>query len=309
MSLSQQSSFSLPKFRDQLESFAFVLPAVLIFCIFYIVPFYEIFKLSLQEWDGISLVRTYIGFENFKELISDHGWWKSMWNAAYITLIALTFQNALAFALALACDQEIFMKGVYRVIFFIPPVLSEVVVGLIWSWILYSGMQDGQHIGLLNTALAKIGFSNLITNWLSNPKTVLTCIAVVHSWKGFGWGFIMFLAGLQTIDRQLYEAARVDGAGSFSVFKNVTVPMMLPVIVVVMILTILGAMQAFVLILTLAGSAGLGDYTAVPVTKILAAMTGQNRYGYACAMGVNFGMILIAVSFVLKKISERMKQA
>ncbi|HPB68832.1 MAG TPA: sugar ABC transporter permease, partial [Candidatus Omnitrophota bacterium] len=203
----------------------------------------------------------------------------------------------------------IFMKGVYRVIFFIPPVLSEVVVGLIWSWILYSGMQDGQHIGLLNTALAKIGFSNLITNWLSNPKTVLTCIAVVHSWKGFGWGFIMFLAGLQTIDRQLYEAARVDGAGSFSVFKNVTVPMMLPVIVVVMILTILGAMQAFVLILTLAGSAGLGDYTAVPVTKILAAMTGQNRYGYACAMGVNFGMILIAVSFVLKKISERMKQA
>ncbi|HPB68237.1 MAG TPA: hypothetical protein PKU74_04935, partial [Candidatus Omnitrophota bacterium] len=98
MSLSQQSSFSLPKFRDQLESFAFVLPAVLIFCIFYIVPFYEIFKLSLQEWDGISLVRTYIGFENFKELISDHGWWKSMWNAAYITLIALTFQNALAFA-------------------------------------------------------------------------------------------------------------------------------------------------------------------------------------------------------------------
>ena len=308
MSLSQNSSLSLPKLRDQLENFTFILPAVIIFCVFYIGPFYEILKLSLQEWNGISHARIYIGFENFKELMADKAWWGSLWNAAYITLIALTFQNALAFALALACNREIFMKGVYRVIFFIPPVLSEVVVGLIWSWILYAGMQDGQHIGLLNSVLQRIGFSHLINNWLSNPKTVLTCIAVVHSWKGFGWGFIIFLAGLQTIDRQLYEAARVDGAGSFSVFKNVTVPMMIPVIVVVMILTILGAMQAFVLILALTGGSGLGDYTSVPVTKILAAMTSQKRFGYACAMGVNFGMILITVSFALKKMSERMKQ-
>jgi len=134
-------------------------------------------------------------------------------------------------------------------------------------------------------------------------------IILAAVWQMSGYTMAMYLAGLRGIPEELREAARVDGAGSFSVFKNVTVPMMLPVIVVVMILTILGAMQAFVLILTLAGSAGLGDYTAVPVTKILAAMTGQNRYGYACAMGVNFGMILIAVSFVLKKISERMKQA
>ncbi len=309
MALPQKRSMSLPRIRDQLGSFAFVLPAVFIFLTFYIAPFLEIFNLSLQEWNGISPTRIYVGFENFKELMSDKSWWVSMWNAAYITLIALTFQNALAFALALACDREIFLKGFYRVIFFIPPVLSEVVVGLIWSWILYPGLQDGQHIGLLNYFLHKIGFSHLVNNWLSDPKTVLTCVAVVHSWKGFGWGFVMFLAGLQTIDRQLYEAARVDGAGSFSVFKNVTVPMMLPVIVVVMILTILGAMQAFVLILSLVGPSGLVDYTSVPVTKILEAMTRQNRYGYACAMGVNFGMILIAVSFCLKKLSAHMKQA
>jgi ABC-type sugar transport system permease subunit len=263
----------------------------------------------MQQWNGISLQRAYVGLANFKELMGDTGWWRSMLNAGYITLIALTFQNALAFALALACDREIWFKGVYRVIFFIPPVLSEVVVGLIWSWILYAGKQDGQYIGLLNYFLNWAGIGHLATNWLSNPRTVLTCIAVVNAWKGFGWGFIMFLAGLQTIDRQLYEAARVDGAGSFSVFRNVTVPMMLPVIVVVMILTILGSMQVFVLILALVGSSGLVDYTSVPVTKILGAMTGQNRYGYACAMGVNFGMILVAVSFVLKKISDRMKQA
>lgn len=231
-----------------------------------------------------------------------------MGHAGFITLIALTFQNIIAFALALACDREIRMQKFYRVVFFIPPVLSEVVVGLIWQWILYSGMQGGEHIGLLNYFLYKTGLPQLIHNWLSDPKTALTCIAVVHCWKGFGWGFIMLLAGLQTIDRQLYEAAKVDGAGSWNTFIHVTIPMMIPVILVVVILTILGAMQVFVLVLSMVGQ-GLAYHTEVPVTRILAAMTGTNRFGYACAMGVNFGMILVAASFILKKMSDRMKQA
>ncbi len=300
--------FSFPVFQDKLGSFLFILPAVVIFSVFYIYPFFDIFHLSLFDWDGISLVKQPIGLENFQELMQDGAWWASMKNAAYITLIALTFQNVLAFSLALACDQEIGFKKFYRVVFFIPPVLSEIVVGLIWSWILYSGTQNGEHIGLLNYFLNKLGLNHWITNWLSNPRTALTCIAIVHSWKGFGWGFIMFLAGLQTIDRQLYEAAKVDGAGAMRIFRNVTVPMMLPIIVVVMILTILGSMQAFVLILSMVGQ-GLVYHTDVPVTRILSAMTGTHRFGYACAMGVTFGIILVAVSFVLKSISKKIQQA
>lgn len=293
---------------NNLENFSFILPALLIFGIFYAFPFYAIFDLSLHEWNGISLHKTFIGFENFQELFTDKVWWQSMLHAGYITLIALTFQNALAFALALACDHEIRMKRFYRAVFFIPPVLSEVVVGMIWTWILHAGVQGGQQIGLLNYVLVKTGFPQLVNGWMSDPRTALTCIALVHSWKGFGWGFIMFLAGLQTIDHQLYEAARVDGAGAWSAFRHVTVPMMLPVIVVVMILTILGSMQVFVLILTMAGQ-GLGYHTEVPVTRILVAMQGSNRYGYACAMGVTFGAILVVVSKLMDSISKRMRQA
>ncbi len=302
----QLSSTLSPKY--QFENFLFVLPAVLIFSIFYIYPFIDIFNLSLREWNGISSVKQFIGLANFQELMQDAVWWSAMGHAGFITLVALTFQNALAFALALACDQEIRMKRFYRVVFFIPPVLSEVVVGLIWQWILYSGMQGGEHIGLLNYFLAKSGLPQLVHNWLSDPKTALACIAIVHSWKGFGWGFIMLLAGLQTIDRQLYEAAKVDGAGSWAVFKNVTIPMMLPVILVVVILTILGSMQVFVLILSMVGQ-GLVYHTEVPVTRILASMTGTNRFGYACAQGVVFGLILVSISFTLKKISDKAKQA
>ena len=295
------------RFFDYLKNYFFIIPAVAIFSIFYIYPFFEIFNLSLHEWNGISPTRIFVGLDNFKELFQDAIWWKSVWNATYITLIALTFQNCLAFALALACDREIRMKKFYRVVFFIPPVLSQIVVALIWRWILYSGTQNGEYIGLLNYYLSKLGFPNLIHSWLSDPNTALTCIAVVHSWMGFGWGFIMLLAGLQTIDRQLYEAAKVDGAGSWNTFVNVTIPMMMPVILVVVILTILGSMQAFVLVLGMVGQ-GLVYHTEVPVTRILAAMTGTNRFGYACAMGVTFAAMLIMVSLFFKVITERVKQ-
>jgi ABC-type sugar transport system permease subunit len=285
----------------------FVVPAVSIFAVFYLYPFFELFRLSLYQWQGIG-PQTFVGLQNFSELMADKVWWNSMGNAGYITLLALLFQNALAFALALACDRAIRMKRFYRVIFFIPPVLSEVVVGIVWNWILNSGTQNGHPIGVLNYFLVQSGLPHMVHNWLSDPKTALSCIAIVHSWKGFGWGFIMLLAGLQTIDRQLYEAARIDGAGAWSTLWNVTIPMMMPVIMVVLILTILGSMQVFVLILSLVNQ-GLVYHTAVPVTRILSAMSGTHQFGYACAQAVVFGMILVAVSFMFKKMSDLMKQA
>jgi len=305
--MAQIKSLSLARIKDQTISFSFILPAITIFGIFYIYPFIDIIYLSLHEWNGINITREFIGLRNFSELMRDEIWWKSMWNAGYITLIALTFQNLLAFALALACDREIRMRRFYRVVFFIPPILSEIVVGLIWRWILNAGVQNGEYYGLLNYFLVQIGLHHMVHNWLSSPDTALTCIAIIHSWKGFGWGFILLLAGLQTIDRQYYEAAQVDGANSWQQFWNVTIPMMVPVILVVVILTVLGSMQVFVLILSMVGQ-GLVYHTEVPVTRILSAMTGTNRFGYACAMGVNFGIILIVISLTMKKISDRMKQ-
>ncbi len=289
------------KFKSTLENYCFVLPAVLIFVIFYIIPFIWVFQLGLYEWDGILPTKAFVGLGNFQEILMDKIWWQSMRQAGYITLIALTFQNALAFLLAWACDREIRLKNFYKVIFFIPPVLSEVVVGLVWQWIL-----DGNY-GLLNQWLIHFGFPNLARNWLSDPQTALTTVAVVHSWKGFGWGFLIFLAGLQTIPRELYEAARVDGANAWHSFKNITIPMMIPVAVLVAILTILGTMQAFVLIIAMTGG-GPAYHTQVPVLRILASMRGSSRFGYACAQGISFGVILMAISFIQYRFSKRARQ-
>ena len=285
------------KAKDILENYAFVLPATVIFAIFYVIPFLWVFKLGMYEWDGIMPTKVFVGLSNFKEILADKVWWESMRNAGFITLIALTFQNALAFLLAWACDREIRMRNFYRVVFFIPVVLSEVVVGLVWQWIL-----DGNY-GLLNHWLNNIGLHSLVRNWLSEPRTALNAVAIVHCWKGFGWGFLIFLAGLQTIPRELYEAARVDGANSWQSFRKITLPMIAPVAVLVAILTVLGTMQAFVLIIAMTDG-GPAYHTTVPVLRILASMRGSSRFGYACAQGVSFGVILMAISFVQYRFSK-----
>lgn len=290
------------KLKSTLENYIFVLPAVIIFSLFYIIPFIWVFQLGLYEWDGIMPTRVFVGLTNFKEIFfEDKIWWQSMWQAGYITLIALTFQNALAFLLAWACDREIRLKNFYRVIFFIPPVLSEVVVGLVWQWIL-----DG-HYGLLNNWLVQLGFPNLVRNWLSDPKTALTTVAIIHSWKGFGWGFLIFLAGLQTIPQELYEAAYVDGANAWESFRKITIPLMIPVAVLVAILTVLGTMQAFVLIIAMTGG-GPAYHTQVPVLRILASMRASSRFGYACAQGITFGLILVIISFIQYRFSKKARQ-
>ena len=289
------------KLKENLENYIFVLPAVTIFFVFYIIPFIWVFQLGLFEWDGISFTKVFVGLQNFKEIfLQDKNWWQSVRNAGYITLIALTLQNILAFMLAWACDRQIRMKNFYRMIFFIPPVLSEVVVGMVWRFII----NDIEGANVINRLLTQLGFSNLAHNWRSDPKTALTTVAVVHCWKGFGWGFLIFLAGLQTIPRELYEAARIDGANSWQTFKKITVPLMVPVIVLVAILTVLGTMQVFALITSLVGGEFAG-HTSVPVLRIFYSMMRSSRFGYACAQGVTFGMMLIIISFIQYRFSKK----
>jgi ABC-type sugar transport system permease subunit len=290
------------RLKSKLENYLFISPAVLIFAIFYVIPFIYVFRLGFYDWDGIVPLKdaVFVGLANFKEMLfHDPSWWQAMRNAGWITIIALIFQNTIAFLLAWACDREIKMKNFYRVIFFIPPVLSEIVVGMVWRFII----NDVEGANMINRMLTGIGLPNLVHSWLNDPNTALTTVAIVHSWKGFGWGFLIFLAGLQAIPSELYEAAHIDGANAWRSFKNITIPLMMPVIILVSILTVLGTMQAFVLIIGLVGGEFAG-HTSVPVLRILAAMRDSSRFGYACAQGISFGTVLVIISFIQYRFSK-----
>lgn len=287
-----------PRFRDLLTTYLFVVPAILLFAVFSLFPFMKVFQLSVFEWDGISPHMAFVGLHNFATALFHDGPWRtSLMNAGIITLLALSLQNVLALVLAIIVDREIKGKNFYRVVFYLPPVLSGIVVGLVWNWIF-----DGSH-GLLNHFLEIMGHPGWARAWLADPQTALYGVAVIHMWKGFGWGFVILLAGLQAIPRELGEAARVDGASEWYIFSRITAPLMLPVFFLVSILTILGTMQIYDIIISTTNG-GPGYHTEVPITRILAAMLGSSRFGYACSLGIIFGVILLAVSMVQMRLSK-----
>ena len=287
--------------KEKTFNLLFIVPALVLFLVFNLYPLLRTIQLSFFEWNGIDKDMLFIGFAQYKHIIfSNPAFWKSMWNAAYITLLCLTLQNGLALLLAILVNRQIKGENIFRVIFFLPPVLSGIVVGLIWKFI-YDG-----NFGVLNTCLISLGLEQFKDfAWLSEIKTALSSVAVVHMWKGFGYGFIIFLAGLQTIPNELYESAEVDGANKWQQFINVTVPSMIPVFTMVSVLTVLGAMQIFDLIysMTQGGPAG---HTDVPITKIYQYMN-NGEFGYSTAMAVVFGMLLLIVSLIQFYISKKIK--
>ena len=286
--------------KEKTVNFSFIFPALLIFSIFYIYPFFYTFILSFQQYDLISPPK-FIGFTNFQDLFYDQGWWKSIYNGAFITFWALTFQNILALLLALAVDKVIRLRKFYRVVFFILPVLSEIIIGLLMRQFLISE-PTGRDV--FNHLLGNMGLGFIAQDWIGGGKVRLVT-ALVHCWKGFGWAFVIFLAGLQSIPEQLYEAARIDGANSWQSFCKVTVPLLMPVITLILVLTILGTMQAFAMILALTG--GAGGETTVPV-MIIYNHLGNRLAGLACAEGIILGVILVAVSFTMFFISKKIRE-
>ncbi len=286
--------------KEEIKNFSFVLPALFVFTLFYILPFFYTFWLAFHKGSEISQL-TFVGFENFRRVFMyDKEWWASVGRSFYITLWALTFQNFLAFALALAVDRATRSGQFYRVIFFLLPVLSEIIIGLLVRNLL---LPDP---GVFNHFLQKIGLGKFAHDWLNDPKYALTTLAITHCWRGFGWGFVILLAGLQTIPQELYEAARIDGANAWERFFKITMPLMIPIICLVIILTILGTVQVIGLpmVLTRGGPAGK---TTVSVLRIYNELKNYHA-GYASCEGIILGIILVSLSFCLLKISRKLKR-
>jgi len=290
--------------KEKAATFSFILPALVIFSLFYIYPFFYSFILSLTDYNIIgefSFKELYVGLQNFKDIAGDNDWWKSMYNGAFITFWALTFQNILAFMLALSVCKVVRMNKLYRIIFFVLPVLSEIVIGLLLRRLMLSE-PTGRDV--LNHLLNNLGLGVMAQNWISGPRVRLIT-ALVHCWKGFGWAFIIFLAGLQSIPEQLYEAARIDGANAWQSFRKITIPLLMPVITLIMVLTILGTMSAFAMILAL--NQGAGGETTVPIMLIYNHL-GTGLAGLACAEGLVLGICLVAVSFTMFFISKKVRK-
>ena len=281
--------------------YVFLAPALLIYLVFGLYPFIKTFLLSFYSWDGLSENVAFVGWQNYiNALTDDPAFWSSMWHAVLIAIAALTLQNGVALLLALIVDGDIRGKNIYKLILYVPPILSVIVVGLVWRWIFGSD----ETTGLFNQLLAAVGLKRLAAAWLGEPGLALASVIFVQCWQGFGNAFLLFLAGLQTIPEELYEAASIDGARGWSRFRHITFPMLFPVLAIISILTILGTMQTFALVMAMTDGGPVGA-TEVPVSVIYKAAFENFKFGYSTAMAVILGLILMGLAFVQIQISKK----
>ena len=276
--------------RRAVTGYLFLLPALALMVVFTFYPFVQGLALSFQEWDGIGGT-AWVGLSNYQRVFADNIFWASLGNAGIFGVVGFVLGNILSLGMALAVNSLRRRSTFYRVAYYLPGVFSVVVVGMMFAWILQGS------VGILNRGLGAIGLEMLQRRWLTDPETALPSVALVYVWFHWGFGFLLFLAGLQGVPRELHEAASIDGAGAWNRFRYVTWPQLIPVTTIVSVLTLLGALQIFGTVQVLTNG-GPGYLTEVPTLRIYKEGFQFHRFGVAAAMSVVFGAILIALSLV-----------
>ncbi|MFB0546150.1 MAG: carbohydrate ABC transporter permease [Anaerolineae bacterium] len=224
--------------QKRFEGYIFLLPNIVGFLAFTAFPIFAAFALSFYDWDLITTPH-FVGFKNYLKLIfDDRLFGRVLWNTTLYTLGTVPLRVVLSLLLAIALNQKIRGITVYRTAYFMPVVSSSVAVALVWTWI-FNG-----NFGILNSFLWAIGFNNP-PDWLNSTRWALPAIMIVNLWKNVGFTMVIYLAGLQAIPKQLYEAAEIDGASWWAKFRHITVPMVSPTTFFVLVMSIIWSFQVF----------------------------------------------------------------
>jgi len=223
-------------------AWAFAAPALLIIAVFFFVPVLAALAVSLTDFDLYALadIRNlrFVGLENYWRLLHTPDFWRALTNTAYFVVVGVPLSLAASLAAALLVNSRLaYLAGLFRTALFAPVVTTLVAVAVVWRYLLHT------RYGLLNYALAHLGIHPI--DWLGDPHWALPAIILFAVWKNFGYNMVIFLAALQSIPADLYEAARLDGASLWQEFNRITLPMLRPTLLLVSILTVAGYFQLF----------------------------------------------------------------
>jgi raffinose/stachyose/melibiose transport system permease protein len=266
-------------------------PALIVYALFVLYPIARSFLYGLYSWNGLSKPK-YTGFENFYLILTDGIFWKSFRNNVFVVVASVLGQIPLGILAAVALSGKLKGRPFFRTAFFIPMILSTVVVGLLWNTILNS------QIGLLRGMLLALGFTNT-PDLLGNPKTAIYALCGVIIWQFIGLYMVIFLAALQNIPADISEAADIDGAGEVTKFFRVRLPLLWNTIAAAMVLCISGSMRSFDLIYVMT-EGGPAHATEVMATYMYNKTFAVNQYGYGSAVS----LLIAVLSFTLIAISR-----
>jgi len=279
--------------REAAWAYLFLAPFFLGLLFFILGPILAAFAISFTAWDLLSPPR-WIGLDNYWEMISDRLFWIALQNTVYFTVVSVPVTLLLALGLAAMMNRKLPGISVLRAVYFFPVTASIVAVSLLWAW-MYT-----PDFGIINYGLSFIGLPKV--KWLVDPQMAMPSIILMSIWRGLGFNIVVFLAGLQSIPKDLYEAAELDGAGGWDRFRQITIPLLTPTIFFAGIMALISSFQVFeqTYIMT---QGGPGNATLTLVYLIFQNGFTWLRMGYASALS----FVLFAILFVITIVQVRLQ--
>ncbi|MGV8964992.1 MAG: carbohydrate ABC transporter permease [Cellulomonas sp.] len=284
------------KLRNTLIGWSFILPNFLGFALLTLVPVIALFYIAFTDWNAFGTAKL-VGLANFSRLLSDHSFRVALWNTVYYAAFHIPLTLGLSLALALLLNRK--MRGVafFRTAAFFPYVTSIVAIALVWN------MLFSPQFGPINQFLTAIGISNP-PGWTTSSDWAMPAVIIVGTWREMGYYMLLFLAGLQTIPPELYEAARVDGANPWQRFLNVTIPCLRPTTFFITVMLTIGSFKVLDLILVMTNG-GPGQSTLVLSQYIYTKGLVENKLGYASAVSIVLFLICVSITVVQFVINKR----
>jgi raffinose/stachyose/melibiose transport system permease protein len=282
------------------QTWAWVLPAVVLLLVFVYYPVVENIRLSFFSWDAFNPQPEFVGLENYQTAAGDPIFWRALLNNTAYAVASLIFQVGLAMVLAAMLEEFVGrrLRGTLRTIYFIPAAMSITVVGILFSF-LYN-----PEFGLLNRALEAVGLDSLTRTWLGEEGTAIWSIIAMSQWQSIGYAAVLFVVAMQRVPREYYEAATVDGAGRIRSFFTITIPMIREMTALLVILTISGAFLVFneVMVMT---AGGPNNSSQVLGTWLYRQAFFQDDMGYAATVATVIFVITFAIAAVQITVTRR----
>jgi ABC-type sugar transport system permease subunit len=287
--------------REALVGYGFVALPMAVFCVFFLIPVGYAVYMSRYDW-GIYGAQGSVGWGNYSELFHDSIFWRSIRNVLEYTIWVVPAQMALGLAMALVVNQPLRARSFFRGAYYFPSLASSAAITAIFIYLLDVD-------GLVNHILGAVGLPDN-TSWFQNTRTALPSVAGLNAWTTSGTVMLFYLASLQAIPTDVYEAAAIDGAGRWRTFWKVTFPLLKPGHYFVAVVSVIGAMKVFDQNFIVSRGSGGPDYaTLSPVLNLYLVAVHDIRWGYAAAMGVTLFVVIFAITLIQRQFFGRTEAA
>lgn len=290
--ITKQNQGQRLRWKREMPYLWFLLPALVMYTVFSILPTFSAFKYSFTNWNGFSPTADFIWFSNFKYMLQDSGFKTAIRNTFIFLVMDVVLQNLLGLGAALLLESNIRTKNTLRGLFFVPVVLPAIVVSFLWTYIY------GYNGGVLNVWLENLGWAKI--DFIGNAKIAIYFVILAGVWQWVTYRTVIYVSGIQGIPTELYESASLDGAGKWDRLKNITIPLLRPAFKINIVLCTIGALKQFDVVFTMTNG-GPGDSTQVIATKIFKEAFSFSDYGYGCAIGVVLFFVIMIATLALNK--------